>query len=1833
MRKLLLNFLLLFVVAIGAFAQTSLFSEDFEGGTMPDGWTTEGPGSWSVGTGDYSNSTGAGNGSYNALIIHNASGNVTKLITPEIDLSSVTSAELSFMHVQRSWAGDYDYLKLYYRASSDDSWVEIASYTSLYASWTTEEDIVLSNTSSTYQLAFEMTDNYGYGVGIDDIQIIQHSSCSRPAALAAALTAGNGTIATLNWTESGTATEWVVEYSTAADFTGAVSENVTGTPSINITGLTAETTYYARVKAICGGGEESNWCNAINFTPTNAYSITVNDGTATNGYVPVYGYYVDNYSRSQFIIPASALTDIQWSSITHLTFYSSSGSIDWGSAEFDVRLKEVNYTTISSLEDWNDMELVYHGNLGISENVMEVTFDTPYTYLGGNLVIGTNETTSGSWSSCSWYGVTATGASMGGYGSSISQQNFLPKVTINYIPGEAPTCFKPTALAVSNIGNYNATLTWTAGADETAWQVMINDDDENIVDVEDTPTYEMTNLTSESTYSVKVRAYCDVDDQSDWSDVVTFTTLSSCPLPAGLNASNITATTADINWTGFSDSYVVRYAQKQTLFSEGFENGMPEGWTTIDSDGDGFNWESHINIGTGNHGTHSGDGVLTSASYDNDNGVALTPDNWLITPAIDLPNDAESIILQFYANGQDAAYAEEHYGVYISTTVADDTDAFTLLWEETMNANGGPHREEGVYGEKNTDLTAYAGETVYIAIRHFGVTDQFYINIDDVSVLYVSNWNTVTADASPVELTGLTPNTTYEYQVMGICGSEETAWTEISVFTTSVSCSVPTYLEVSNVTANSATLAWTAGADETAWQICINNDLDNLIDADSNTFELTGLNPDSNYAVSVRAVCGTDDESEWSNTVAFTTLPTCIVPTDLTVSDVTAHTATITWTANGSETAWQISINGDEDDLVDVDNTSYTMTDLPGDSNYYVKVRAYCDVDDQSAWTSPVPFTTLPSCTVPTDIEFTNVTATSATVSWTAGASETIWNLQYKLLSDADWTEVNGLTTNSYEITGLTAASAYSVRVQADCETEGTSTWLSGALMTLYSVPFLEEFAGSSMPARWSQKTGLLADVMGGAAFASNTGSWYFGTNNGVFDSHARVNIYGTSKKDWLLTPTIAMDANVRLTFDLALTAYSGTGAASGTCDDDKFVVLISTDNGATWTILRQYDNAGSEYVYNNIPTAGEEVAIDLTSYSTDNVIIAFYGESTVGGNGDNNLHIDNVRLDYIPSCFRPTDLSVSNVTARTAEIAWTAGADETAWQVMINDDEDGIVDVEDTPIYEMTNLAPESDYSVKVRAYCDVDDQSEWTSVNFTTGISCLAPTALAAHLTPGNGTVATLTWTENGTATAWTLEYGTASDFSDATSMDVTETPSVDLTGLTAETTYYARVKTICDVDDESSWSSVINFIPTDEYSITLNDGTETNNYVPVYGYYVDNYSRSQFIIPASDLTALQGATITKLTYYSSSASVTWTGAEFDVRLAEVDGTTVESLATWDDMTLAYHGSLGISGSVMEVTFDTPYTYMGGNLMIGTNETTSGSYYNCTWYGVNATGASMGGYESTYGTYVSQQNFLPKVTIDFIPGAPTYTITATAGENGTITPSGAVTVTEGADKEFTITADENYRILSVVVDDADVTAAVVENNGVYTFTNVTANHTIAATFVSETAVTYTITATAGEHGTITPSGAVSVVEGEDQSFVITPDADYRIDVLTVDGEVVTLSESEELGYVYAFTNVVAAHTINVTFTSLNNVEINAAASMAVYPNPNNGMFSIDFSNIEGEATYQLIDARGAVVETREINVTNGETKMFNHTLTAGTYFVRIINGDKVYVEQIVVE
>ena len=151
-------------------------------------------------------------------------------------------------------------------------------------------------------------------------------------------------------------------------------------------------------------------------------------------------------------------------------------------------------------------------------------------------------------------------------------------------------------------------------------------------------------------------------------------------------------------------------------------------------------------------------------------------------------------------------------------------------------------------------------------------------------------------------------------------------------------------------------------------------------------------------------------------------------------------------------------------------------------------------------------------------------------------------------------------------------------------------------------------------------------------------------------------------------------------------------------------------------------------------------------------------------------------------------------------------------------------------------------------------------------------------------------------------------------------------------------------------------------------------------------------------------------------------------------------------------------------------------------------------------------------------------------------HTIIATAGENGTISPSGEVEVTSGGSQEFTITPNEGYEIDKVLVDGEEATLT----DGKYTFTNVTSNHTISVTFkpVEQQEVKYTITATAGDNGSISPSGEVEVTSGGSQEFTITPDEGYEVDKVLVDGEEATLTNGK-----YTFTNVTSNHTISVSF------------------------------------------------------------------------------------------
>ncbi len=158
--------------------------------------------------------------------------------------------------------------------------------------------------------------------------------------------------------------------------------------------------------------------------------------------------------------------------------------------------------------------------------------------------------------------------------------------------------------------------------------------------------------------------------------------------------------------------------------------------------------------------------------------------------------------------------------------------------------------------------------------------------------------------------------------------------------------------------------------------------------------------------------------------------------------------------------------------------------------------------------------------------------------------------------------------------------------------------------------------------------------------------------------------------------------------------------------------------------------------------------------------------------------------------------------------------------------------------------------------------------------------------------------------------------------------------------------------------------------------------------------------------------------------------------------------------------------------------------------------------------------------------------VSVTGTTAGTTYTITATAGTGGSINPAGNITVAEGDNQSFSITPADGFEIEDVVVDDTSV-GAVTE----YTFSNVTADHTIHATFEEVPVITFTILASAGDGGSISPSGTITVAEGDDQSFSITADSGFEIADVVVDGNSVGAVTA------YTFNNVTADHTIHAAF------------------------------------------------------------------------------------------
>lgn len=219
-------------------------------------------------------------------------------------------------------------------------------------------------------------------------------------------------------------------------------------------------------------------------------------------------------------------------------------------------------------------------------------------------------------------------------------------------------------------------------------------------------------------------------------------------------------------------------------------------------------------------------------------------------------------------------------------------------------------------------------------------------------------------------------------------------------------------------------------------------------------------------------------------------------------------------------------------------------------------------------------------------------------------------------------------------------------------------------------------------------------------------------------------------------------------------------------------------------------------------------------------------------------------------------------------------------------------------------------------------------------------------------------------------------------------------------------------------------------------------------------------------------------------------------------------------------------------------------------------------------------------------------------------YTISATAGVGGTISPAGNVSVKQRTNKTFTIAPNPTgYAIADVKVD--GVSQGPITS---YTFNDVTSNHTISASFV--VIPTYTITATASTGGSISPSGAVIVNHGATKTFAITPSIGYAVADVNVDGE------SRGAVDTVTFVNVVGNHTVSATFKTMPDLTIITSAGPYGTISPA-GPVSVHYGAdqifmITPNTGYQVADVKVDGVSQGPITTYTFKNVRFNRLITA---------------------
>lgn len=353
------------------------------------------------------------------------------------------------------------------------------------------------------------------------------------------------------------------------------------------------------------------------------------------------------------------------------------------------------------------------------------------------------------------------------------------------------------------------------------------------------------------------------------------------------------------------------------------------------------------------------------------------------------------------------------------------------------------------------------------------------------------------------------------------------------------------------------------------------------------------------------------------------------------------------------------------------------------------------------------------SCASPYDMAAEPVTSYRTVIRWWKKGSETAWDIAY---SDDDFatSTMQHVTTSdvvvsgnicSYTISGLSALTTYKVKVRTNCG-ESESEYCTAASFTtpkpeVRSFPWIVDFEDetvNSIPTYWDN-SGSTSSTM------SSNPEYIWGIYAYGGDKMIRMyNYYVYNDGSALInTPVLELPASPEMELTFKYTHNANCGA---------FYVKVSTDGGETFSTIGTFaEGPGSD---KDDPGLFTDATIDLSEYAGQSVILQFFADANYGNGA---IFVDNVSVADRPQCDAPTAVSVSEEAATSCLVSWTAGSDETVWNLQYALDKDinhwTLVEGITSNPFVLTDLLPGKTYMLQVQAVCsNGKGKSLWSEI-----------------------------------------------------------------------------------------------------------------------------------------------------------------------------------------------------------------------------------------------------------------------------------------------------------------------------------------------------------------------------------------------------------------------------------------------------------------------------------------------------------------------------------------